>query len=170
MNAAPHTTIHERKPLPTRRPKFRRVRLYSALWRAALGDSILGYIIAHQPVELPDGTEAHAIMLQLAGPANVVIFDEGLEDREEVMQPVDRMTAESFAVVACALDRASLSRLVIYADQPRVAQLVEITRVDRPGAKRYHCTISETPAKREDVDPVEMERIAQERAAAKPRG
>jgi len=167
MNAAPDATTPTRKPLPTRRPNFRALRLYSAIWRDEPGDTIFGALLSQRPIELPDGNEARALMFQLMAPAEVVVFDHELEDRYVTMQPVAKVTADDFAIVAVVVRGEALARFCALTEDSDEVQVVELTRADRPGPPRYHATISEKRIPRVQVDPIEIHRLNVAREAAK---
>jgi hypothetical protein len=150
----------DRIPLPARPANHRPLRLYTPIWRGDPGDSIHGYILAAGPLELPSGEEMTCLMMQLVRPAHVVIFDHGDEDRDVVLEPVDRVTSEVFSIAGVPVDRASLARLVVFSELPEATD-VEITRVDRPGPRRYYVTIGASPMDRAKVDPIYIARLAE---------
>lgn len=158
--------------LPPQPRGFRRLALYSKVWRSAAGDWIEGDILGAQPTELADGRECMAIMLQLSAPCTVVVFDEQAKDREEEAVPVQTISPTSSSMVAVNVSRsAGLARLLTFAEQPTYAQRVQIhavPHVSDNGAEtiRHLVFLADAPSERSKVDPVEMARLDEARRAA----
>lgn len=166
-------------PLPKGPPNSHKLKLYSPFWRGDPGDKVRGAVVGVQPNELPDGRERTCVMLQLLDVATCIVFDE-LADRVEDLKPVPRIGIESSQIVSVCIEGPALARLVAYAEQPDLSQIVTLHAitpknggthmgVENPltGKRvRYLCFLDDVPAKRAEVDPAEMMRLELARKAA----
>lgn len=170
-----------RPKLPEKPEGFRRLKIYSAIWRGDPGDSIRGAVLGAQPNELPDGTERVCIMVQLEAPAICLVFDE-TPDEEKELRPVGKVSVTASQNVGIIVTGPALARLLAYAEQPTIAQRVQIHAIDPIDGKkgvanplsgkrvRYLCFLAEKPAERAEVDPSEIARLEEVRALARQNG
>jgi hypothetical protein len=172
-SSAPIDGPSTQPPAPFRLPPiprgYRRLSLYSRLWRAHPGDCIEGWILGQQPIETPSGLEIHAAMLQITASCSAWEFDEQAEDRLIEAKPVGKITPTDSSMVAVDVsDSPALARLLVFADQPELAQHVIIWSVPHESSHRprYLVFLAEQPAERAKVDPVEMVKLEEARRAA----